>query len=371
MKKIKSTFALSFLLLLQVCQSPLIGQTLKPESSYKKFVILFDKNWKPLRIKCTSGEKVWFKDGEGYSLAGLNGNDLGIDITCDVFYVRSLEMTDEEANNYNNKNYTILTSRFPIKDYYMNPVKSDNNKSLCVPGSSPFSYHKLFNPNSSNAACQSWMQNATYMSISSNGTDSLVTQGYKAYLNTDGTPNYDVYERNYGDYNLYSTCLLRNSGRDDDIYFFDFLYKKNTYAKIINGALYKACFITDPFNHKKAIAIVLRNDGSVDYITGEFEDLIQRYENGNLPRILTATQEFIDYFLAKYPNLIFWSIEKAMRDPAADLTRVSEFNNNAQTFASIMSSVYLRPQRIWSTLIDEQNKSWVNSNSSIVYTDLF
>jgi len=374
MKPIKLYFSITYLILLQTCLSPSIGQSLKPESEYKDFVILFDKNWKPLRIACTSGEIQWNKDSKETSLgASLSENGKpGLDISCDIIYVRRIHMTLEEARNYYLKHYTTLSTRLPIADYYYNPVKSDNNKdkSLCVPGDSHFIYHKLFNPNSSDLACQSWMQYSTYMAINSKGVDSLITQGYEVYLNMDGTPNYDIYKRNLGDYGFYSD-FLRNNGKDDDIYFFNFTYKGHVYFRIINSYLHKACFVTDPFNHKKAIAIVVRNDGSVDYITGEFDDLIERYKSGNLPRILTNTQEFIDFFLQKYPYLYFWSIDKVMRDPATDLIKVSDFNNNAQTFASTISSVYFLPQRIWTTLIDEQNKSWIDSNSSLVYGDKF
>ena len=346
----------------------LVAQTLIPESEYKKFMIQFDINWKVLRITCSDGSKIWNNNGTMNQFYNINGN--GNDITCDVHFSRFIYMTTQEALDYTYKHKTTISTKNCAADLYLEPVKNENDNS-CHFIDLKQMYHAFFHRNN-NMDTQSFMQYVSYLAITQEGVDSIVTEGYLAFINKNGTPIKDEYNRHYKNFLLNSYCLQNSPGRSDDIYVFDSYYKDNLYMRVVNGSMRKACFIIDPYDSKKCMAVLLNYDGSADYIVGEFADLWNRWwKENNVPRVLTNTEGFIKSFLSKYSNLVLWSIQKPMKDPYNDLVRMEKFQNDAQLFASIIPDAYFKPEGLWSTLVETQGSTWINTNDDKYYSPDF
>ncbi|MCX6167659.1 MAG: hypothetical protein NT021_06700 [Sphingobacteriales bacterium] len=373
MKKIfLKTFLVSFLLLFI---KPLTAQTLAPASEYKVFYIYYDKDWTPLLIACggtggksdlnNSSNKIWTVNGVATNRYQLTPKSFR---SCDFIYNRVIRLTVSEALNYTTKRFTKVSTSTPVWDYYYSPTMGANN--ICVPSPLPANYnYNQFTTNSGELAIQTYMQRADFMGLSKDGKDTIGAQGYVMYMDSTGVPMVDRYYRSKGDYKMIGVCDHGNYGRSDDFYEFFFYYKGKEYMRILNANTFKAFFVQDPGNSKKAMAVVLRDDGSVDYIAGEFQDLLDRYLSNSLPRVETNTTKFVTDFLTNNPNLIFWSLAKPYRGGTDGIVRAQDFANNPSLFAEILTKIYLEPQKLWATLIDNEN-TWVDpSNTKILVED--
>lgn len=355
------------------------AQGLEPEKETSAFVLFFDADWRVLRIGSMDTTKKVFpafnKDGtpNPNRLSAVYDFDEKYrfkSIKCYMRYQRMIALTQQEASDYVRYKRTSLGSRSSVRDYYLNYQKVDGS-SDCKEVITKVAYHPLFNKNTSkDLPLQSYMQKPTFMAISSNGKDSLVADGYSLLMNEDGKPEYDAYVRHYGNYQMISVCYAQDYGRQDDIYEFQFQYKNKEYIRIISSRMAKACFLIDPNNPKNAMAVVVRNDGSVDYIVGELDDLYKRYWSGNLPRIETNTTKFVKDYIAKYPYLLLWNIQKTTYNVKEETGKIGDAGSDVSFFASLIEKAYLVEQGVWSTLIDKDH-TWLDPTSTLIGAEVF
>ena len=384
-KTFASPLLLSIFILISIYSK---SQKLEPEKISYTFAIYFDNNWKVISIGCRdTSNKIFPKQNsvDGSIIENEHSSKFLFSYfvaknerQCKISFLRLIALTNDEATSYQKYKKTTLSVRSSIRDYYCTFVEKkvvdlQNKESInCEQQVTQFKYHALFNPNtdySKNAPVQSYMQKGSFMAITKAGLDSIVTEGYTAFLNEDGSPKQDLYLRHYGDFTLTGSCSQYNSGRGDDVYFFTFQYRKREYLRIVSGNLYKACFLTDPNDSKNSMAMVVREDGSVDYIVGELEDLYTRYFKDNLPRIETNTTAFVKTMISKYPNLLLWSILKPTRNLPTDVVKFGEITDVSE-FAMLLQKSYLINQSLWGTLIDN-NGTWTNSNSDELLSEVF
>ena len=118
------------------------------------------------------------------------------------------------------------------------------------------------------------------------------------------------------------------------------------------------------------MAVVVRNDGSVDYIVGEFDDLYKRYWDGNLPRIETNTTKFVKDYIAKYPYLLLWNIKKTTFNVKEETGKIGDAGSDVSFFAKLIEKAYLVEQGVWSTLIDKDH-TWLDPTSTLIGAEVF
>ena len=389
MRIIYKIYYISILITLLLATKNVRSQQLTPEKNIKLYEIDFDKNFKVLGIVCRdTAHKIFPKisrSGEvlpntysfGYRFCCYAEENF----RCRFSFFRLILMTDDEALAYIRTKETTLSYKGAagIRDYYMIQEAVSNK---CKPAAGEYKYHALFNPEYiSNGNIRATMplsrffQSASYMGITASGTDSIVSQGYCALLEKDGSPMYDFYQRIYGDFEFFSYCNANRSGSQNDIYVFKFLFKGHEYFRVASGNLYKALWLTDPYNDKSSMIAVDRNDGSVDYIVGELNDLYERYIDNNLPRVQTNTTLFLKNMLSKYPNLVLWNILKPTRNFNTDLVKFGDIPKDLAYFAKLLEGGYLQNQSLWMTLLDtggpaDNNRTWKDPNDRYFYADV-
>ena len=355
------------------------AQRLEPEQETSSYVIFFDADWRVLRIASIDTTKKVFpafnRDGtpnpnRRSAVYGFNEKFRFNSIKCFMRYQRMLLLTEKEASDYVKYGRTSISARSSVRDYYLNYQKVDGS-SDCKDVITKVAYHPLFNKASSrDLPLQSYMQKPTFMAITSSGKDSLVADGYTLFMDEDGKPNHDVYLRHYGNYIMAGFCYPQDYGRQDDIYEFEFQYKNKGYIRVVSSRMAKACFLIDPYNTKNAMAVVVRNDGSVDYIVGEYDDLYKRYWGGNLPRIETNTTQFLKDYIAKYPYLLLWNIQKTTFNVKEETGKIGDAGSDVSFFARLIEKAYLTEQGVWSTLIDNDH-TWLDPNSMLIGAEVF
>ena len=355
------------------------AQGLEPEQESSTYVMFFDADWKVLRIASMDTTKKVFPAFNRDGTPNPNRLSAGYtfdekfrfnSIKCSMRYQRMLLLTEKEASDYVEYGKTSISARSSVRDYYLDFQKVDGS-SDCQPVITNVAYHPLFNRDSSKEfPLQAYMQRPTFMAITSSGQDSIVADGYTLFMDENGKPANDGYKRHYGDYLMVGSVSPQDYGRQDDIYIFEFRYKSKEYITIVSSLMYKAFFLTDPYNSKNSMAVVVRNDGSVDYIVGELDDLYKRYWNGNLPRIETNTTQFLNDYIAKYPYLLLWNIKKTTFNLKEETGKIGDAGSDVSFFARLIENAYLVEQGVWNTLIDNDH-TWLDPTSTLIGAEVF